>query len=98
MKVDYKNADLERMEADKAFTARFEAAIVRSFRMRMQYIRNAKDERDLYAMKSFHFEKLKGDRQHQRSIRLNNKWRLILEIRDDHNGNITTIVDIEDYH
>lgn len=57
----------------------------------------AKDERDLYALKGLHFEKLKG-RKGERSIRLNQQWRLILSIEKDEEGTYLQIIDIEDYH
>ncbi|MGB3291469.1 MAG: type II toxin-antitoxin system RelE/ParE family toxin [Phormidesmis sp.] len=57
----------------------------------------AKDERDLYALKGLHFEKLKG-RKGERSIRLNQQWRLILSIEEDEEGAYLQIIDIEDYH
>ena len=44
------------------------------------------------------FEKLKGDRSHQHSIRLNLQWRLILEVEEDEAGKLIAIVGIEDYH
>ena len=53
------------------------------FRKRMWFLRQSADERDLYAMKSLHFEKLQGDRRHQRSIRLNDQYRLILAFETD---------------
>ena len=45
----------------------------------MQMIRAASDERTFYELKSLHFEKLKGDRSHQHSMRLNKQWRFIVE-------------------
>lgn len=98
MKIEYTDPRLERLERDPGFTAGFGQAVVRAFRRRIQYIRAARDERDLYAMKSLHFEKLKGRRRHQRSMRLNDQWRLILEIRKDADGNVVVVVRIEDYH
>ena len=47
------------------------------FDRRMQFIRAAPDERVFYEWKSLHFEKLKGERSHQHSIRLNDQWQLI---------------------
>jgi proteic killer suppression protein len=64
----------------------------------MQTIRSAPDERDLYALKSLHFEKLKGQRSHQHSIRLNDQWRLILEFKGKAPNKTIVIVAIEDYH
>ena len=49
-------------------------------------------------MRSLRFEKLKGDRSHQHSLRLNNQWRLIIEIQKADPKNIIVVLDIEDYH
>lgn len=49
------------------------------------------------AVKSLHYEKLKGNRKHQHSVRLTNQWRLIFEIQKVQNKYIL-IIDIEDYH
>src|SRR3954466_3629326 len=98
MEIDYRNSDLDRLETDINFTAGFGRDLVRAFRKRIQAIRAALDERDLYAVRGNNFEKLKGDRSHQYSMRLNDQWRLILEIRKSAPKNIVIVIDIEDYH
>jgi toxin HigB-1 len=79
MNASFKDSDLDKLETDADFDAGYSEAIVKAFRKRMQQIRSAPDERDFYAQKSLHFEKLKGNRSHQYSMRLNDQWRLILE-------------------
>ena len=64
----------------------------------MNFIRQAMDERDLYGMKSFRFEKLKGGRSNQHSLRLNDQWRMVLEFQGESPNKIAVIVSIEDYH
>jgi toxin HigB-1 len=64
----------------------------------MAIIQGATNERDLYALKGLRYEKLKGRRQHQRSIRLNDQFRLIVEIEEDDQERIIVVIDIEDYH
>jgi len=88
--------DLQREDAnrDKAYPT----GIAKLFRRRISFIRSAKDERDFYAMNSLNFEKLQGKRQHQHSMRLNDQWRLILEIEGDAPKKVISIVGIEDYH
>jgi proteic killer suppression protein len=98
MEVRFENETLKRLEADATFTAGLEGALVKAFRKRMQLIRAAPDERVFYAMKSLHYEKLKGDRSHQRSMRLNDQWRLILRLEEDETGKLVVIVSIADYH
>jgi proteic killer suppression protein len=73
-------------------------SITERYRNRLNLIRCAPDERDFYALKSLHFEKLAGDRAHQRSMRLNQQWRLILEFEGDGTDKTVVIVGIEDYH
>lgn len=99
MKIRFADHRLQRLDSDPGFRAKeFGDDVVRSFRKRLQFIRAAEDERDLYQVKSLHFEKLKGDRAHQRSMRLNKQWRLILELVEEANGNVVVVVSIEDYH
>ncbi len=70
MNVLFKDDILEQLEADSSFDGGFQSGVVKKYRMRMQYIRSAKDERDFYAMRSLRFEKLKGKRKEQYSIRV----------------------------
>lgn len=98
MQVEFQDEDLDRLETDATFTAGQQPEIVRMYRRRLQAIRDAVDERDLYVFASWRFKKLKGDRSHQRSIRLNDRWRLIVEIRGARPSNIMVVIGIEDYH
>ncbi|MEX2170581.1 MAG: type II toxin-antitoxin system RelE/ParE family toxin [Pirellulales bacterium] len=98
MKVEFSDKDLDRLEVDANFNGGHSRQIVKLYRKRMQAIRAANDLRPLYAMKSLHFEKLSGDRQHQRSLRLNNQWRLIVEVIEADSETVVRIVEIVDYH
>lgn len=98
MEVEFTDENLDRLETDADFTAGYSAAIVKAFRRRMQAIRAALDERDLYAVRGNNFEKLKGKRDHQYSVRLNDQMRLILEIRETKPKHTIVVVTIEDYH
>jgi len=98
MRVRHRDAKLERLESDLAFDAGFGRPVVRGYRKVMAWIRSADDERDFYALKSLHYEKLKGTRSHQRSMRLNDQFRLILELEQAVPEKIVVVVAIEDYH
>jgi toxin HigB-1 len=98
MDVQFASDDLDRLETDPTFEMGLSQAIVKAYRRRVQGIRAAVDERDFYAMKSWHFEKLAGARSHQRSIRLNDQYRLILELVEGDRGKHVYIILIEDYH
>jgi toxin HigB-1 len=98
MDVTFKDQSLDRLETDPSFSAGFGDAIVKAFRKAMQHIRAASDERTLYARRSFRFEKLSGSRQGQHSMRLNDQWRLIVEIRGKGPKKTIHVVEIVDYH
>jgi proteic killer suppression protein len=98
MDVTFKDQSLDRLETDPAYSAGFSDAIVKAYRKAMQHIRAASDERTLYARRSFRFEKLRGDREGQHSMRLNDQWRLILEIHGEAPKKTIHVVEIVDYH
>jgi toxin HigB-1 len=98
MEVEFARVDLARLEVEKGYAAGYDAAAVRGFRKVMQAIRAAQDERDLYALRGFHMEKLVGKRQHQHSLRLNDQWRLIIEVSGRRSDKTIRVVTIEDYH
>ena len=98
MEVQFRDGRLDRLETDPKFDGGFSQAVVRAFRKRLQFIRDTPDERVFYQMRSLHFEKLKGKRKHQYSMRLNDQWRLILELDDQAPTKVVVVVAIEDYH
>ncbi len=77
---------------------KYPAGVVDAFFDVMAIIANAPDERDLHNLKSLHYEKLRGERNHQRSLRLNRQFRLIIEKDEDKRGRFLWIISIEDYH
>jgi proteic killer suppression protein len=98
MKVRHKTRMLERLEKVADYTAGYPPEIVRAFRLRMNFIREAIDERDLRAMTAYHFKKLSGTRAGQYSIRLNDQWRLIIEYVMEGGKKVVSVVEITDYH
>lgn len=99
MEIIFGTEDLDRLEVDGSFTAGFDQALVKAYRKKINIIRQAVDERDFYAIRSLHFEKLKGKRNHQHSMRLNNKYRLIVELVERKSKiKAVMIVEITDYH
>ncbi len=98
MDVTFADDDLDRLETDACFAMALPPAVVRAYRRRLQQIRAAADERDLRALASLHFEKLKGKRQGQHSVRLNDRYRLVFALEAGTNGKRIRILTIEDYH
>jgi toxin HigB-1 len=73
--------------------------VVKAFRKLVVLMQAAVDERDFRAFgKGLSFEKLKGDRSHQHSFRLNDQFRLIVEIRGEAPQKVLEVCEIVDYH
>lgn len=98
MEIRFKGRALERLYGDAGYVGGFPAGVVKAYRKRVQFIRAAPSEQVFYAMKSLHYEKLKGKRAHQHSMRLNDQYRLILEYDGDGATRVAVLVAIEDYH
>jgi toxin HigB-1 len=106
MEVTFKDQSLDRLETDPGFSAGLGGDVVKAFRKAMQHIRAASDERTLYSRRSFRFEKLKGNREGQYSMRLNDQWRLVVELHEQSvrkegqppPKKTVHVVEIVDYH
>jgi len=99
VEIIYAVEELDRLEVDGAFTAGLSQGLVKAYRNRINIIRQAVDERLFYAIKSLRFEKLEGKRKHQHSMRLNDKYRLIVELVERKpKDKAVRIVEITDYH
>ena len=97
MRIRFVHKRLEMLYTEEKGASRYPRAVVDNFFEAIQYMQAAPDERDLYQIKAFHYEKLHG-RAPDRSLRLNKQWRLIVIPSDDAQGLIMEIVAIEDYH
>lgn len=98
MDIEFADDGLDRLETDPRFDAGLPLGAVRGYRKVMGWIRAAQDERDLRQMRSLHFEKLRGDRSHQYSMRVNDQYRLIVEIEKAGGRTRVVLVEIIDYH
>lgn len=101
MDVKFADSDLEDLEINPDARTHFPEAVVKSYRRKMRVIRDADDERDLRAMKSLHFEKLKAsgsNGQDVYSVRLNDQWRLAFNILNTEPKHTIYVLAIVDYH
>lgn len=57
----------------------FQRSLIERYKNRIALLESIEKITDLYSFKSLHFEKLKGLRKGQSSIRLNDQYRLIIE-------------------
>ena len=60
---------------------------------KVRLIQHATNEQDLRSMKSLRYEKLKGARSGQHSLRLNKQWRLILHPEQNQDGTTTIVIE-----
>ena len=98
MDYEFTDADLLRLATELDFSMGFPVGVEKAFRMRVQSIQAARHTGDLAAIRGHRYEQLKGKRSHEYSIRLNDQFRLIFELRDGGNGKVLVITGIEDYH
>jgi proteic killer suppression protein len=98
LEVVFRDRGLLELATDKNARSAYTQGVEKKFRLRIQQIVAVVDERDLCKQASLHFEKLKGERSHQHSIRLNDQWRLIVELEGNAPNKHLVIVGIEDYH
>jgi len=76
--------------------SRHSRGIERAARLKLDRLEAAVNLKDLAALPGNRFEILKGDRKGQRSIRINDQWRVRFESPQKASGPIN--VEIVDYH
>ena len=77
MDVEFRDKTLALVETDRAAETRLPISVINSLRQKLVVIRAAPDERTLRNWNSLHYEKMAGD---ERSIRINNQFRLIFTL------------------
>ena len=98
MDVVFADPALALVETEDAGRTRLPVAVIKSARRKLTVIRAATDDRSLRNWKSLHYEKLKGDRDGLRSVRLNDQFRMVFTLNENVTPQIVTIIAIEDYH
>lgn len=98
MEVEFDAKQLRTLYTDPRASEGFSEAIVKRFRFVVGLIVSAHDERDFHFLPGLRFEKLKAKRSHQHSFRLNDQWRLIIELRGKGPRKTVGVIEIVDYH
>jgi proteic killer suppression protein len=98
MKVEFADDDLAQICTDQAFRLGLPVSVIRSARMRLIQLEAARDERDLRNLKGLHYKKGKGDRAGERSVRINDQYRIVFVLIDDEIPPIIRITNIGDTH
>ena len=98
MDLVFADEALALIETERAGETGFPVAVIKSARRKLTVLRAAPDDRSLRNWKSLHYEKLKGKREGERSIRLNDKYRMVFSLDEVADPHTITILSIEDYH
>jgi proteic killer suppression protein len=98
LRFSFKRKKLEDLYYEEKGAQKYPPGVVDAFFRVMSIIEAVPDIRDLYQLKSLRFEKLKGTRKDERSVRLNKQYRLTMRLEEDEEENYLLILDIEDYH
>ena len=98
MRIMFANRKLEKMYLEGTGAERLPESVYVSFVDLIRFIIAIPDERILYNIPGLRPEKLRGKRKFDRSLRLNQQFRLIYRIEKDTDGNFFFVLDLEDYH
>jgi len=98
MEFEFSDGKLKKLYTEGVGARGYPEGVVNSFLRRVRTIEAAKDERDLRVPASVHFERLKGDRAGSCSMRLKDRWRLILRIVAREDGKVVVIDEITQHY
>lgn len=100
MRFDIEDEACRELYTEEKGAAKYPSGVVDAFFEAMAFIEASNDVRDLYAMRGFRVEKLRGKqwKRGERSLRLNDQFRLILVQERDSRGPLLRILGITDYH
>ena len=94
MKIEFGDKKLELIETDRAADTKLPIAVINSLRTKLQFLRGAPDERSIRNWRSLHYEKMAGE---ERSIRINDQYRLIFTIDTALQPNKITVLRVWDH-
>lgn len=99
MRVTFRDKRLAWIRTTRAAVeTRLPIAVIASAQRKLFQLDAAPDERTLRGLVGLRYEKLKGDREGQHSIRLNDQWRLIFLIHNTTTPPTIEVLEIADYH
>lgn len=98
MDFRFSDARLEKLYTKGRRARDYPDGVVDFFLRRVRTIDAAKDERDLRAPASVHVERLKGKYAGSCSMRLKDRWRLILRIVTDEDRKVVVIDEITQHY
>ncbi|MDR6659722.1 proteic killer suppression protein [Tardiphaga robiniae] len=98
MRIVFDDERLSRICTDEAHRLGLPIAVISAARRRLIQLDAARDERDLRNLKGMHYKKLSGDREGQRSVRINDQYRIVFTVEDAERPPVIRILEIDDIH
>lgn len=98
MRIEFADDSLKRVCTDEAHKLGLPFAVIVAARRRLIQLEAAFDERDLRNLKSLNYKKLQGERDGQRSIRVNDQYRIVFDVSQGDRPPVVTILEIGDTH
>lgn len=104
MQVKFYNKDLEYLyiHGKEKGSPKYPQEVSKSYIRKVAILIDAENTQHLRKYKSLHFEELQGDLKGSHSIRVNDKYRIILKIEKELDGvtsvEVILIEDLKDYH
>lgn len=99
MRLEFEDEELRSLAFESgSHTKRWSQDVTRAYRRVINLVSNATSEQDLRHFKGLRLEKLKGKRAGTSSVRINDKYRLILRFRTRSDGRVAVIIEAVDYH
>src|SRR3546814_17146469 len=84
MRIEFADDDLARICTAEAHRLRLPVAVIKVARRRLIQLEAARDERDLRQLKGLNYKMRKGDPREQRSIRINDQYRIFFTLSEGH--------------
>lgn len=73
-------------------------AVIKAAQLKLYELEQAPDERTLRNWRGLRYKKLGGEREGQRSIRVNDQYRIVFEILNDERPPVIRVLEIDDIH
>lgn len=98
MKIQFAEEDIALICTTRAHELGLPIGVIKSARRKLVVLDAAPDERTLRNWKSLNYKKLSGNRSGQRSIRLNDQYRMVFLLDESQQPPVITILEIGDIH
>ena len=98
MEVEFRDSKLALIETSRAAETKLPLSVINSARRKLFLIRAAPDERTMRNWKSLHYEKMTGARKGERSIRLNDQWRMSIDLDDSRSPAKVVVLEITNHY